>query len=269
MSQNYLDSISNKELSRLRSQHEAWLPETRSILEDSGFSTAERIIEFGCGPGFTVLEMATSISPDADITGIDMSDLYLNHLASCVTERNLKNVRYLKYDATRRFELQKGFDAAFCRWFLAWVTRDLDSVVGNIFDSLRPGGVFVAMEYLTLNSTVHSPPCSAIKKYLTAWEDFYRETGGTTEVGAMLPEHLVHAGFQIEDVRCVGGLSYRNERLFLWWRQLYESFRDKFKEIDLLSAEDVDEIDRYWESCEGIEDAFIYSPILVQIRARK
>src|SRR5262245_42689707 len=89
---NYLESISQHELDRLRSQHDAWLPETHSFLRDLDFPKAKRIVEFGCGPGLTALDLATSISPHAQITAVDVSDYYLDSLREHVDREKISNI---------------------------------------------------------------------------------------------------------------------------------------------------------------------------------
>lgn len=269
MGHNYLDCISQGELDRLGAQHRAWTPETHSILQNSGFKDANRIVEFGCGPGFTIYDLAKIINPRANITGIDVSDYYLNHLRKVVSEEALENVSVLNHDLGTPLELPIQFDAAFCRWFLAWVTKDLNQVLKTIFDSLRPGGVFVAMEYLTLKSTIYSPPCPSLPRYLDAWEEFYLDAGGTTGVGAILPQAFSETGFRIQNMCCVGGFSKNKDRLYSWWQRLFNDFKEKFREKKLLSDQEINDLENFWVNNEGNTEAFIYSPILLQIVAIK
>ena len=269
MSKNYLDCISPQELDRLKAQHDAWLPETHSFLKDMGFSGFESIADFGCGPGFTAFDLATLINSRAQVTALDVSDYYLKHVRRRAEEEGVLNLKVIQQNAAKDLHMSGIFEAAFCRWFLAWVTSDIETVLKNIHKSLKPGGTFAAMEYLTLKSTVYSPPCAALSNYLKAWEDFYSETGGTTEVGAMLPRIISNAGFKIIETRCVGGFAPAGHRIFNWWKRLYEEFRAKFLEKGLLKEEEIEEMNRYWENGGKNENAFIFSPILIQIAAVK
>ena len=269
MSHNYLDCIGEEEVDRLRAQHEAWLPETHSVLMDSGFSGCSRIVEFGCGPGFSVFDLARLINPAAKVTALDISDYYLNYIRKRIEEEGTTNIEVVQANAIDPLEFTQKFDAAFCRWFLAWVTKDIQQILTNINDSLKTGGTFVAMEYLTLRSTVHSPVCETLPRYLEAWETFYADAGGTTEIGAMLPELIKEAGFKIEELRCVGGYSPVNQRLYNWWRRLYFEFREKFLEKGLMSSDEINRMDLYWNQTVDREDSFIYSPVLLQVWATK
>jgi SAM-dependent methyltransferase len=269
MSERYLECISGAELERLHSQHNAWLPETVALLKDAGFSSARRVLEVGCGPGFTSLEIATSLNPRASVTAVDISEYYLNHLRQEISAKAITNVSVVNANLMDEVPDIGQHDAAFCRWFLAWVTRGMDQALSNVHRSLRAGGIFACMEYLTLRSVCHSPPCSESAEYVRAWEEFYNDCGGTTEVGGVLPGKLREHGFEVVEMRCVGGYAPLGHRLYEWWRRLFEDFHLRFSERGLLSPKAIDSLKLHWQRCEQDQDAFIYTPILVQIIARK
>ena len=269
MSDNYLNCINPVELARLQSQHDAWKPETHAFLRDAGFAHAERVVEFAAGPGFTSLDLAQDINPAGHITAVDISEFYLQHIQQQMLLENISNLETKQQDITQSFEVDKPFDAAFCRWFLAWVTADLDTVFSNVYRCLKPGGTFAAMEYLTLRSTVHSPKCASLKKYIDAWETFYAQSGGTTEVGTLLTQKFSQAGFTVTHLQCVGGLARSDHRLFHWWRRLYDDFKHTFVEKNLLDQSDLDDLDEYWIKNQDHPDAFVYTPIILQIAGTK
>ncbi len=201
--------------------------------------------------------------------GFAFGGRYLNHLRREVNGRGLSNVTVVEENLMEQLPSLGEHDAAFCRWFLAWVTRELDCAIANVHRSLRTGGVFAAMEYLTLRSTCHSPPCSALPDYIQSWENFYRDCGGTTEMGSFLPEKLLQHGFEILDIRCVGGYAPKGHRLFNWWHRLFEDFHQRFQEKGLLGSDSIESLKSFWRECDRSSNAFIYSPILLQVIARK
>lgn len=269
MSENYLESISEAELERLLMQHETWKPETDAFLRSAGFPSFQKIVEFGCGPGFTACELAQEISPHADVCAIDVSDMYLQNLDARIQREKISNLKAFKANLANAVDFGSDYDGAFCRWFLAWVTRDLDAVLSNIFNSLKSGGVFASMEYLTLKSTRSSPPSQVFDHMVRAWEEFYLQCGGTTEVGSILPDALVRAGFEIKQIKCVGGLAESGSPKFKWWKRLNEDFNQSFREKGLLSIEQEAEIKKFWQANSDNSNAFIYTPILVQLEAVK
>ena len=102
-----------------------------------------------------------------------------------------------------------------------------------------------------------------------SWQEFYLQCGGTCEIGSVLPEALVKAGFKIKDVSCVGGLAPSGHRLFNWWKRLNEDFNQAFKEKGLLTDELEKELRDFWETNYKNQNAFIYTPLIIQISAEK
>lgn len=269
MSETYLECIGGPELDRLRAQHEAWSEDTTSILLAAELQKCRSVLEVGCGPGFVTLDMVSGINPSAKYTAVDVSDYYLNHLRQESSQRGLSNVEVVRADLMQPVEPLGEHHIAFCRWFLAWVTRGIDTVLENVHRSLTPGGCFVSMEYLTLRSACHSPPCASLLPYVEAWEQFYRDCGGTTELGSMLLQKLSERGFRVEKVRTAGGMARRGHPLFGWWQRLFDDFHEKFVERGYLTAAQTDELKEYWRQAESDPSAFVYSPILLQTIARK
>jgi hypothetical protein len=203
------------------------------------------------------------------ICAIDKAHGYLEYLADQARARSLGNVTVRNADATKHGSIPGHFDGAFCRWFLAFLIDDLDVVLQNVHDCLRPGGRFAAMEYLTLQSVTSSPPSTAFDAHTRAWIDFYTRNGGETRIGASLPHRLVAAGFKIRSLKCVGGMANPRHRWWEWWGRLMRDFGPKFVESGLLSASEWDQLQQDWAALSGQPFAFIYTPILLQVIAER
>jgi SAM-dependent methyltransferase len=149
MSDDYFIGVNDAEIDRLRSQHQAWRPETESLWRDAGFERAGSVIDLGCGPGFTSLDLARLVGPSGHVCAVDKASSYLEYLAEQARAQTLANITTLNTDLTSNQPVGGHFDGAFCRWLLAFLRDELDLVLANIRNSLRPGGTFAAMEYLT------------------------------------------------------------------------------------------------------------------------
>jgi SAM-dependent methyltransferase len=267
MSGDYFIGVNAAEIERLRAQHEAWRPETESLWTDAGFDSCTSIIDFGCGPGFTSMDLARTVEPSGEICAVDKASSYLKYLADQARTSGVRNISTLKADLTERRSVPGRFDGAFCRWFLAFLRDDLEIVLQNVRDSLRPGGVFAAMEYLTLGSVTCSPPSAAFEANTRAWIEFYAQHGGDTSVGASLPQRLASSGFTVRTVRCVGGMADPRHRWWGWWGRLIRDFGPKFVEAGLLRSDEWDELQRDWATRSEEPHSFIYTPILLQVIA--
>ena len=269
MSTDCFIGVNDAEVDRLRTQHEAWRPETERLWKDAGFSSCRSILDLGCGPGFTSLDLARVVGPAGEICAVDKADSYLQSLVDRARALAVTNIRVLHADLAQSQSIAGPFDAAFCRWFLAFLTDDLDVALANIRQALRPGGVFAAMEYLTLRSVTCSPPSGAFDANSRAWIEFYARHGGDSTVGQGLPRRLTAAGFRIRSLKCVGGMADPRHRWWNWWGRLIRDFGPTFVEEGLLRPEQLQALQRDWADFSAQPHAFIYTPILLQLIAER
>ena len=90
MSQDYILGNDQEELDRLKLQHDLWQSELLRLFDISKLKQANKVLDLGCGPGFTTLDLLSYLPQKADLTAIDMSDKFLNYLNQQVKNRNLK-----------------------------------------------------------------------------------------------------------------------------------------------------------------------------------
>ena len=269
MAGDYFIGVNASEISRLREQHESWRPETELLWKDAGFDTSESIVDLGCGPGFTTLDLARAVPPSGRVCAVDKAASYLDYLSVQAAALGVVNVSVLNADVARRGSISGSFDGAFCRWFLAFLREDLDVVLENVRQSLRPGGKFAAMEYLTLRTLRCSPPSAAFDAHTRAWIDFYARHGGDTSVGESLPRRLTAAGFEIRCVRQAGGVAHPGHRWWSWWGRLIRDFGPQFVENGLLREREWDALQQDWAALSEQPGAVMHTPTLLQIVAER
>ena len=269
MSVDYFIGVNAPEIDRLRAQHEAWRPETELLWKDAGFYGCRSVVDLGCGPGFTSIDLARVVGASGDVCAVDKASSYLTYLADRARAQAIANISVLDADVSKPRSLAGRFDGAFCRWFLAFLRDDLDVVLENVRECLHPRGTFAAMEYLTLRSLTCSPPSAAFDANTRAWIEFYARHGGDTSVGASLPRRLTQSGFNIRSLRCVGGMADPTHRWWSWWDRLIRDFGPRFVDEGLLSADEFDSLQRDWAVLPLQPGAFIYTPVLLQVVAER
>ncbi len=266
--QDYFLGVHQKELERLDRQHTAWQPETQQLIQRANLPNCNTILDFGCGPGFTTFELAKHC-PYTQITALDKATLYQNYLTHQIEQKQTKNITPLYEDILNLLNYPDTFDGAFCRWVLAFLIPDLKEILAAIYEKLNPGGVFAAMEYLTLGNTLSSPPNDGFLANTKGWHNFYLTNGGDAQIGTYLSKLLIEAGFSIEHQTCVGGFAPVGHRWWHWWREAHEDFAPVFVEQELMTQAEYIAANTFFKEQESNEKGFIYSPIILQVVARK
>jgi SAM-dependent methyltransferase len=267
--EDYFIGVHGREIERLRDQHEAWRPETEALWDAAAFGTGQHLADLGSGPGYTAFDLAQRVGASGSVIALDKAPTYLDFVNAESGRRGLRNVRPMQTDVTRVETLPQPLHGAFCRFVLAFLIDDLDRVLALVQRSLEPGGVFAAMEYLTLKSTTCSPPLRGFDAHTTAWIDYYAKHGADSAVGARLPAALVRAGFEITHMRCVGGMAGPSHRWWNWWGRLIEDFGDTLTREGVMCDEALRQLRTDWLRVSTQANAFIHTPILLQVVARK
>lgn len=269
MREDYFIGVHGRELERLRDQHAAWQPETRALWASAGFGAGQHLADLGSGPGFSAIDLAQMVGPSGRIAAVDKASPYLDFLNEETRRRGIDNLYTVEADLTKVDVIGANLDGAFCRFLLAFLIEDLDRVLDCIYRSLKPGGVLAAMEYLTLESTTCSPPIRGFDAHTRAWIQYYLKNGGDTAVGSHLPARLVKAGFRITYTNCVGGMADSSHRWWGWWGRLIEDFGEKLTSDGLMAPDDLHDLRKDWAHLSKQQHAFIYTPVLIQLVARR
>lgn len=268
MSDDYFIGVGESELARLRDQHAAWLPETRALWERAGFANGHHIADLGSGPGFTAFDLARLVGERGTVTAVDKAAPFLRYVETQAGRQGLPGVRTLEADVARDPLGEGAFDGAFCRFFLAFVIADLDAALEHVRASLKPGGTFAMMEYLTLESAACAPPLRGFDAHTRGWIDYYLANGGDTAVGTVLPSRLAAAGFDVASIECVGGMARAGSRWWNWWGRLMSDFGAKLVAGGYMREDERRGLDEDWARASRDPLAFIHTPVLVQIVSR-
>lgn len=105
-----------------------------SVLELLDIEPGERILDLGCGTGHLTNEIKTL---GADVIGMDASGEMVESAAN-----SYPRIEFLVKDAAG-FYFDETFDAVFSNATLHWI-HQADDVIKCVYNSLKPGGRFVA-----------------------------------------------------------------------------------------------------------------------------
>jgi SAM-dependent methyltransferase len=210
----YILGTHDEEVARLGLQHRLWRPRAMDAWRRAGFRAGQRLADIGSGPGFAALDLAEVVGPSGHVFAIERSRRFLD-----VLERE-REQRALSQLSTRLADLDldalpADLDGAWCRWVLAFVKRPR-TVVEKIAVSLKPGGVFVAHEYLNYAAWRLLPASPAFESFVAEVIASWRADGGEPDIAIPLPGWLERAGFEIRSLRPIIDLLTPADDLWAW-----------------------------------------------------
>ena len=151
----YLLGDSDPELLRLENQHHVWRQVTQEGWRQAGLRSGERVLDVGCGPGFTTVELAEAVGPTGSVVGIDPSNRFTRHLLASAEAAGIGNVEVRHCDIDG-LEDVNGFDLVHVRWVLCFLP-DPAAAIAKLANLLKPGGRLVTLDYFNYRAFAMAP----------------------------------------------------------------------------------------------------------------
>jgi SAM-dependent methyltransferase len=103
----------------------------------------ERLLDIGCGPGATTLDLAGRVGALGEVVGVDISPGMVAAAQRRAAGAGVANARFVVHDVTDA-PLPESYDGVFSRFGVMFFPRPEDAFA-NLGASLRPGGRFAAV----------------------------------------------------------------------------------------------------------------------------
>ena len=103
-----------------------------------GLLPGQRVVDLGCGPGRTTLELAARVGPGGETVGVDISAEMLARGKERAARLGAGNVEFVYADAQVQDFGQARFDAAYSRFGVMFFS-DPVAAFANVRRALRPG----------------------------------------------------------------------------------------------------------------------------------
>jgi ubiquinone/menaquinone biosynthesis C-methylase UbiE len=159
-----------EKIERLRYQHHVWAKENQRFISRTGFSADATLIDLGCGPGYTTLDLAQIVGSKGKVIGVDRDGKHSLPLLKAQAEAaGLFNIETRAADL-KTFDLQEGsVDGVYGRWVLMYLPEaTVKSLIDRIAKWLKPEGVCALTEICNYRH-IHIHPQS---KYLPDGDGF-------------------------------------------------------------------------------------------------
>ncbi|MEM9380146.1 MAG: methyltransferase domain-containing protein [Planctomycetota bacterium] len=260
----YVLGTNEEELARLELQHSVWRDTSEGALDRAGIGPGASVLDLGCGPGFVTLDLAARVGASGGVVALDESPKWHEVLRARTFDAPVDLVEERIEDADLG---EARFDGVFARWVLSFLA-DLDEVAERIARALRPGGAFVVQDYNHEGVSVF-PRSEGFEAAIRATRAFYAGAGGDAWVIGRLPAALRRAGLEVEELRPVVRCGGPGSDAFRWADAFFPRFVDTYLDRGLMTAAERRAFDADWEAMRANPDALFFSPMVVEVIARR
>jgi SAM-dependent methyltransferase len=214
-SDDYILGTDPVELERLRFQHSVWAEELRDGCRRAGIGAGATVLDLGCGPGFTSLELAEVVGPTGRVLAFDRSERFLEFLRAEAKRRGLAHVG-TALGSIETLSLPGGpVDAAYARWLLCWLPRP-EEALARVAAALRPGGRFLVQDYVAWGTMRLLPRSAEFDRGVAACLAHWRAAGIEVDVMERVPALAAAAGFRVDALRPLSRLARAGSPEWKW-----------------------------------------------------
>ena len=191
----------DEELGRLEDQHRVWQDENRRFLSRAGFKPGDTLVDLGCGPGFTTLDLARRVGPEGRVIAIDRDgERSIPRLKRLMHAAGLRHVE-TRVAELERFDLpSESVNGVYGRWVLMYLPEDeVGSLIDRIAQWLKPGAACALAEFCNYRHIAVYPRSEHLDLVAEAlMRAAAGARGANPEIGNVLPGLLDQAGLNVE-----------------------------------------------------------------------
>jgi SAM-dependent methyltransferase len=269
--QRYPFGYGDEELRRLGVQHRVWHDENQRLLSRAGFGQGDTLVDLGCGPGLTTLDLARRVGPNGRIIAVDRDgERSIPRLREAADAAGLGNVETRVADLGE-FDLpSESVDGVYGRWVLMYLPeRAARALATRIANWLRPGGACALAEFCNYRHVCVYPPSEHFGPVVEAlMRAAAGERGGNPEIGCLLPGVLHRAGLDVEL-----GVATKTARPgtqdWRWPDTLFRQILPTLVETGYLAGEILDAFMTEWEERSRDPSAVFFSSPVLEVIGRR
>lgn len=259
------------EIERLGVQHRVWAAESRRFLDRAGFREGDTIVDLGCGPGFTTLELARTVGPGGVVIAVDRDgEISIPLLRKRADAEGLSQIE-ARVAELAQLDLPPGsVDGVYGRWVLMYLPEgEVIPLVHRVVRWLKPGGTCALAEFCNYRHMRIHPPTEHLPTVAEAlMGKVAEECGGNPEIGNVLPGLLHGAGLELELHVVVKAVRATTPE----WRWPDTLFRDLVAALvdeGRLDRGVFDAFIQEWDDRSGDPAAVFFSSPLMEVVARR
>jgi len=262
----YILGSSDREIERLKFQHEVWKVETNALWERAGISRGAKIADLGCGPGLCSEELARLIGSEGHVYAVDSSNKFSAILTAEIN--HVHNISFYQSDVASTPLKDGSVDAVFARWLFCFLS-DPRRAISESVRILKPGGRIVILDYFNYLAADVFPRNPSISMLFNAYLEEVESHGGTWNIGEELPGMLIDSGFKIDSLSPINRIARPGEPVWKWVELFTEVSVPRLVESGIWTEEQKGEFEVAWSEAADNPATFFFAPPMIGIVARK
>lgn len=173
---------------------------TQDWILKNGLKDGMHVIDVGSGAGVMTAWIAEKVGPSGHVTAIDNSPEQLACVSKRADQLGIKNISTQVCSAYELAQLNKEFDAVYCR-FLLHHLHSPRKAIESFYHILKPGGIYFGQEGI-IHSMWAYPDTFAWQGYQPTLPNPASITEGQDrdgDFGMKLPFNCMKSGFTVKD----------------------------------------------------------------------
>ncbi|MCC7008156.1 MAG: methyltransferase domain-containing protein [Acidobacteria bacterium] len=264
----YLLGMAPAEIERLRRQHEAWRDETTRVWRAAGFGPGQTVVDLGCGPGFTSLDLASLVGPAGRIVAVDASSVATACVRDAVARERRTNVDVVTHDVCDLDLSAWRADGVFARWLFSFLPNP-DAVVARLARGLPPGAVVAVMDYWHYLAIESVPAAAVFRTVFRAVHESFARAGGSLDVAGVLPAAFEAAGVRVTSIEPIVRTGRPGDPVWRWIEAFLALHLPSLVDSGMLADREAREFWEWWREIARRPGAFVFGPPMLAVVGRK
>lgn len=257
----YLLGTNDEELHRLQAQHNTWQAETTDLWDRATFRAGQTILDLGCGPGSTSLELGERVGAGGRVLAVDGSKKFADFLRHRAASASMTQIEVVVVDVRTLDLPAASIDAVFARWLLCFI-EEPQKVIEQVARTLKRGGHLLVMDYRAYGAFVAQIQYPHLRRVLQA---VHRSFGDGLEIGDKLPQLMERCGLEVVEVIPIGGIARPGNRIWCWIEDFLRMYLPELVARGALREEDCAAHWEEWQTNARDPQANISSPPMVGV----